>query len=441
MKLARWIFMMAAALAGGALQAQETEVLSLSLEQALQRAREASPRLRALAARSTIAEAGAARARAALKPDLDATARYSRLSDVPEFGFRQPDGSFRILFPNIPDQYVARVGVGVPLYAGGSLRAALDAAQQEVAAAGHDVETGAAELELEVTEAYWGLVVVRERQRVLAEAIGTFEAHLTDTRNRRKFGLAAANEELAVTLERDRARLAEIEAERDLAIAQANLGRLLDLPIATQVEPSASLAIPPAEPTDAEALVRAALETRPERTALMARLAAAEAAVAVERGKRKPQLRATAGYDLAQPNARILPPEDELNDSWDVSFLLSYNLFDGGKRAAEVARAEARVEVLRQDLEMLERAVRLEVVARRLELEAARAAIAVAEGAIGLAVENVRVAGERYREGLVPSSEWLDTETALLRAGLEKLLAQAQAHLAQTRLDRAVGER
>jgi outer membrane protein TolC len=53
--------------------------------------------------------------------------------------------------------------------------------------------------------------------------------------------------------------------------------------------------------------------------------------------------------------------------------------------------------------------------------------------------ENVRVSTDRYREGLIPSSELLDAETGLVFAGLERTNAGVRARTAAADLDRAVG--
>ena len=53
--------------------------------------------------------------------------------------------------------------------------------------------------------------------------------------------------------------------------------------------------------------------------------------------------------------------------------------------------------------------------------------------------ESQRVSADRYREGLIPSSERLDAETALLRAELEQTAALVGTRIAAAQLDRAVG--
>ena len=55
------------------------------------------------------------------------------------------------------------------------------------------------------------------------------------------------------------------------------------------------------------------------------------------------------------------------------------------------------------------------------------------------ATESRSVAADRYREGVIPSSELLDAETALERAELARTEALASVRLTAAALDRAVG--
>jgi outer membrane protein TolC len=251
--------------------------------------------------------------------------------------------------------------------------------------------------------------------------------------------MAARNEVLAVEVERDRADLARVQARNAAAVAEADLARLVGLPPGATIEPRDPVGAPPPSSLDVGALAAAALAARPELHALQARLDAAEANVRVQRAAALPQASLNAGYDYARPNARILPLSDAWNDTWSVGLSLSWNVFDGGRASAAAAQARAQAEALRGQLEDARRRVRLEVTQRALDLESARAALTVAERAHASALENVRVAGDRYREGVGSSTDLLDAETGLLRAGLDRTSAAAGAQAALAGLRRAVG--
>jgi outer membrane protein len=169
-------------------------------------------------------------------------------------------------------------------------------------------------------------------------------------------------------------------------------------------------------------------------------VSAADALRGAEHGARLPQVALTGGYTYANPNRDIVPPEAAWKDTWDVGVSLSWSVFDGGRRSASEARARAQADAARASLRELDRAIRLEVTQRALELHTAEARLAVAERSLESAKENRRVAADRYREGVIPSSELLDAEVALERAGLQRTEAQALVRLSVAALDRAVGK-
>jgi outer membrane protein len=421
-------------------------VVALTVDEAVEQALAASPRLARFAALRSSAEAEERGARAERWPQVDVGAGYQRRSSVPELSIVSPtqDPSQPIqlvtIFPNIQDNYRLRAGLSLPLYTGGRIGGQVEAAAQGLAAARGDARAARDDLVLEVKTAYWGLVTARESVRVLQEAMRAFDAHLEDARNRERFGLAARNEVLAVQVERDRSELDRLQAQTQADLAEANLRRLLDLAPSTHVEAREPLATSTPALPEVEALVAEAADARPDRAALVARVSAADALRGAEHGARLPQVALTGGYTYANPNRDIVPPEAAWKDTWDVGVSLSWSVFDGGRRSASEARARAQADAARASLRELDRAIRLEVTQRALELHTAEARLAVAERSLESAKENRRVAADRYREGVIPSSELLDAEVALERAGLQRTEAQALVRLSVAALDRAVGK-
>jgi outer membrane protein TolC len=433
------------ALSGAQTAPEAPAVVRLSVDEAVSRALLVSPRLARLGALEAAAEAQRRGAAADRWPQVDVGGGYQRHSEVPELKVPSPTGDpskplqLITVFPNIQDNYTVRAGLALPLYTGGRISSQIEAADKGRDAAQHDLKAARADLVLETKTAYWGLVTARAGERVLREAIKAFEAHLKDARNREKFGMAARNEVLAVQVERDRTELDRLRASVAADVAEANLRRLLDLPPATHADAAEALEARPVGALDVEALVTEATAARADRAALLARASAAEALVGVERGGRLPQVALTAGYLYANPNRDIVPPTSTWKSTWDAGASLSWSVFDGGRRSAGEARARAQADAAREQLRELDRAIRLEVTQRALELGTAEERVAVADRGLEAARENVRVAQDRYREGVIPSSELLDAETALERADLDHTEALASLRLAAAGLDRAVG--
>jgi outer membrane protein TolC len=420
-------------------------VARLTVDEAVARAIAASPRLARLSALEAAAAAQARGARADRWPQLELGAGYTRRSEVPELAIFAPtDDPTKpveriVVFPNIQDNWRVRAGVAMPLWTGGRIGGQIEAAERGRDAAGADLEAGRADLVLETKTAYWSLVTARESVRVLQESIRAYDAHLSDARNRERFGMAARNEVLAVQVERDRVELDRLRAETGAEVAEADLRRLLDLAPDARVETAEPVAASAPPRAEVEALVAEAQSARAERKALAARVAAADAVAGSERGGRLPQLSVAGGYTYANPNRDIVPPTAEWNDTWDVGVGFTWSVFDHGKRSASEARARAQAEALRQQLRELDRGIRLDVTRSALEQRTAAARLGVAQRSVESAAESRRVAGDRYREGVIPSSELLDAEVAHERASLALTEATASLRLAAARLDRAVG--
>ena len=416
--------------------------LPLDLAGAVRRARQNSPRLRALESLRLAAEHEMDESRAAKLPSLDATADYTRRSSVPELTI-PIGGVMRTIFPDIHDNWAARVEAWFPLYTGGGTRGSIDAARSRRDAAIDDVAAGDVELAFETRQAYWALTTALETERVLQAALASFDAHVQDARNRERFGFAAHDEVLAVEVQRDRAELARLRAENLTKTIRADLASLLDLPedtIVVPIEPLRDTGPGSSDETrDVETLVTEALSHRPDRAALSARISAGEAVERTERSGGRPHVALAAGYDYARPNRIIVPPENQWDDSWDVSVRVSMRLFDGGRTRAASAAAAARTEALRQQRDDMDRRIRRDVTSRLLDLHTASLAVSVAEANVASAAESLRISRDRYREGVIPSSELLDAERARLDADLDLTRVLAGVRQARAALDRAVG--
>ena len=83
--------------------------------------------------------------------------------------------------------------------------------------------------------------------------------------------------------------------------------------------------------------------------------------------------------------------------------------------------------------------VTLEIRQRLTEIDTSRAALAAADDTIRAATEARRVVNERFAAGVATSTDVLDAQTDIVRAGLDRTQAIAMLRTAQAGLDRAVG--
>ena len=215
--------------------------MRLTLDDAIARGLSNSQRLAELLARKEGAEAAEAGRAAAAMPSVALIGGYTRTNHVDEFGIAQPGQPPRIIYPDVPNNYRARIDLNWPVYSGGRTDALGRAAAAERQATGEDVAAARSDLRLEITRAFWALVAAIETEQVLARSLDNIGAHVRDLRNRFEQGLIAPNEVLSAEAQQSRQRVLAIEAANTRAICEADLRRLIGLDTRDRIEPAAAL--------------------------------------------------------------------------------------------------------------------------------------------------------------------------------------------------------
>jgi outer membrane protein TolC len=410
--------------------------LRLTLDEALARSAQNSLRVAELQARVEVAVAVEAGREAASRPALALLGGYTRTNHVDEYTLALPNQPLRALYPDVPNNYRARMDLQWPIYTAGRQAALTRAAGAEREAAGFDVAAARLDARLEAARAFWALVTAAGTEVVVQRALDALDMHLRDLRSRLDQGLIPPNEVLTAEAHRSHQQLLAIEARNLRQVATADLRRAIGDDSGRAIEASVDLdAAAPPPPGSLDA----ARDRRPERRALASRIAGAQQRESAAAASARPQISVAGGYDYARPNPRIFPRVDEWHDSWDASVNVSWSLWDGGRRRAEQAEAAANTRVLTARSAEFDRQLAFEVEQRRLDVDSAQAAIGAAEDGVRAAVEAQRVVGERFAAGVATSADVLDAQTGVLQAELDRTRAIAGSRLAAARLDRTVG--
>ena len=421
--------------------AQAPASLPLTLDEAIAQGLANSQRLAELAARAEAADFAIAGRRVSELPSVSLQGGYTRTNHVDAFVITQPLRPPQVIYPDIPDNYRARLDLQWPIYTGGRGDALERAARAERSAITSDIEAARADLRLEITRAFWAAVTAAETEAVLRRSVDAVESHVRDVRARLASGLVPPNDVASAEAQASHQRLLSIEAANHRAIAEADLARLTGRDAVTVAMPAAGAEPAAIAPVPAAGLVAEALRTRAERHALEERAASAAARADAVTATKRPQVAVGGGYDYARPNPRIFPRSSDWKPAWDASVNVWWTLWDGGRRAAEHGEAIATAAALRTRLGEFDRQVTFDVRARALELDSSRQAVVAATDGVRAAVEAERVVGERYTAGVVTSTDVLDAQIARLQAELDRARAIAGVRLAEARLERAVGRK
>lgn len=442
----------------------------LTSDAAAERAVSTAPSLERVRAAVAVAEAGSRRAWLGVLPRLDLSARYTRLSNVDQGGLTgggpvdlsgiavtidsvtdpaarelfnfflaQSQALANFEFPVILNQYALRASVSYPvsdlfLTILPAYRATNHFAEAERTRGEAERRTVA----LSAREAFFSFARARGASVVAASAVQQVEAHRAQVEALVNAGVAARVDLMRVDAQLASARVGVARAQGGAAIAGHALRMLLHLPAEAEVSVGEDLTQPPPPVTASRAeLLSRALAEREELRAMDRLVAGREGLVSVTSGQRFPHLAVAANFDLANPNQRIFPQNEEFRGTWDVSAVLSWSPNDLLSGNAGMSSAEAELVQARADRDALRDGVRFEVDRAYEGYLTAQAALEAAQMGIDAAEETWRVRSEQLDAGTAVTSDMIDSEAEVTRSRLDLLDALIDLHVAHARLRRA----
>jgi outer membrane protein TolC len=397
-----------------------------NLDEAWQTALATDQRIQAARQRVAAANFSVEAAQRGYRPSIVSETGYTFLTDSASFRF---GGNDLVIFDdNFP---MTSLMAKMPVYTGGRITSAVDAASCMSNAAGSNVERTQLDVKLAVASAY--VMVLRARRSVdVAKAkVRSLEAQEKVVQTMLQRGEVPRNDLLAVQVELANARQDEVRAENKLANAEATYNRLLGRPLNTPVE-LVELRVPEAS-ADVEVLVARALRMRPELSALSAQANALRHQATGEKAATMPQLGVEGGL-LYLESPGIRP-----NTYGTLMLGLEWTPYDGGvarAKANSLLSQAASVSRTRADTTA---AVRLAVQNAWRDEQESRTRIELATKALEQADENLRTAKVRFQKGAAINTEVLDAESLRTRTYNNYYDAIYEAILATYRLRRAVG--
>lgn len=429
--------------------AARAEVPALTLDEALRRAAQVPSVAAALDGRAA-ASAQLTQARAGRLPSVNVSGNvlvyedeqvlnlFSTDEPLDCTGIPDPFGSLCEGFgePTVVREQVTSsvtVRAALPLTGQVAIDRQVAAARAGLHASGASVDATLADARYTAADAWFGALQA-EGQLSIAEAqVTSLETRVATARASFEAGTLTRNDLLLAELSLSQARQAALQltAARDAAYGR------LGLSVGNGGEPVRPEAAPDRAPRpvpETEALVAAALATRPDLVALRHRVEGAAASTSAASWGRLPSISAMGVYQHQEGQGLFAEP-----DTFYAGATLDWNLWAWGKAAAGVKAARAQQSQLQHQLEAAEAATRLEVRTRAIALATAAAALEIADVSVAQAEESRMIVEVRHGAGTATMQELLDADLALIRARSGQVSARVEAWRAEAALERAVG--
>ncbi|MGD1044771.1 MAG: TolC family protein [Bacteroidota bacterium] len=426
------------------------EKKTLTIEQAIDIGMQNSKTLRTSQFKVSFADAKASETSTLGLPSLKFNGTYTRLSNVPPEAVTLPANSFgpgfppsdvsMVLSPTILNNYGLKGTLQQPLFTGGKISGAIDAAGYTAKATKEDLKKDEADVLYNIKASYWNLYRAIDFEKFVDENVDQIKSHAVDAENLFKQGLLTTNDVMKVRVQLSDALVRQIDAKNNVQLAMYMLNNTLGLPLQTEIELTSTINITDRDWAPADQLIKTAFEKRPEMLGMNARIKAGEAGLTSARGGWWPQIYLVGNYYYSRPNQRYFPILDEFQNSWDVSVAVSLDLWNWNQTGHQTTQAQAQLAQAQEGLSMTKDGITLEVTQSYLNIQKAKERKAVSEQEVAQAEENYRTMDGKYKQGLAANSELLDAEVALLQAKLNLTQSLVDYELAIAQLSKAIGE-
>ena len=407
--------------------------VELSLEKALEIGRRLQPLLRQARAQTEAAEARVDEARAALLPQVNVTAGYTRATGnfVPRAGTvtLSQEPSF-----NTFNFFTSGINATQLLWDFGQVWNRKKAARATADAQEETERATQLTTDLTIRSAFYTARAARDAVGVARETLANQTKHVEQIQAFTEVGTRPEIDLLQARTDQANAEVALINAQNDYATARALLNQAMgvEAPASYEVMGVASQPLS-GEATPLEALVDEGLRARPDVAAKVAQLRAQDLTNRATAGRYGPTILGSTGATYAGRQI------DDLVWNWNAGLALAWPIFEGGLVRATRREGDAQSSALRAEIDIARQQVRVDVDQARLTIIAGKAAIAAAERSLANARARLSLAELRYRTGVGNGIELSDAQLAATNAAFLVLQATLKLDTARAQLQRALG--
>jgi outer membrane protein len=308
-------------------------------------------------------------------------------------------------------------------------------ARREAKATGLDVSRTKEEAVFRVLTAYLDVLTAKEFVTVAKLGLSDAREHHRIAEIMEKAGMGLASDVLRARVFLASAESATVTAESRFLLAQSELGLAMGEPGGGRVD--ASGPVPPFPETGTiEERIAAVRANRSDLRAFSLRLANADTNVTLRKSDYLPTVGVMGAYQIDGQDGVFSPD----NHTWKVGVGLTWNLFDGLRREAEVGRASAEKAKAREHYRGAEDLAAFQVIQAHLSVEEAARRVEIARAAVAAAEEGTRLVKSRYENQLARMIDLLDAQTALNGVRADLVGAQNDLQHSHAQLEYASGE-
>jgi outer membrane protein len=403
--------------------------LQVSLDEAVRRALLVQPAMVQARGDQTNAGAGMLASNGAFLPSITMTGSSTRAGGTRFDNIRNET----VLLP-ATTTFSGGLSATLDLFAGFSRMANRRASTATERAADAGLTNQRFQVTLQTKQAFYNALAAGEKVLVAEAQLRQAQQQLQISVDKLHAGSATLSDSLRSVVGVGNAQLALLQAEADLATAEASLGRQIGVDQRVRAIPDSGL--PPLP--DTTGLLASAQESAPAVVQAEAQAHAAGAQVGVTRANYWPSLRASVSNSYSGVQAPWVST-NTFGRGWNVRFSLNWTLFDGFQREKSMINSGVARDIALAKAADARRGVTAQFIQELSALQTAYARLDITKSNVAAATEDFRVQQERYRVGAGTILDVLTSQASLTQARTDQVQARYDYLVARAQLEATVG--
>lgn len=337
------------------------------------------------------------------------------------------------------NMYAGTATLTQPLFMGGKIIAYNKITKYAEQLARSQHASGMQDIILNTDQVYWQVISLANKKKLAENFLALVQKLDADVEKMVAEGVATKADGLSVKVKVNEAEMTLTQVENGLSLSKMLLCQLCGLPLDTDLqladENMDNLNLPE---TYTESNVSLALANREELKSLELAGKIYEQKVNVARSEFLPSIGLTANYLFTNPSL-VNGFENKFRGMWGVGVVVKIPVFHWGEGIYKVKAAKAEANIARYRLDDVKEKVELQVTQSAYKVNEATKKLIMAEKNMEKAEENLRYATLGFKEGVIPTSNVLEAQTAWLSAQSGKIEAQIDMKMSEIYLNKSMG--
>lgn len=348
---------------------------------------------------------------------------------------------------NTRNVYAGGVIVSQPIYMGGAIKAANDMAALGEQVAQNNIELKRQLVLYGVDNAYWLAVSLKKKQTLALQYRNLAQKLDDDVKKMINEGVATRADGLKVDVAVNTADLQLARIQSGVSLAKMALCELcgigLDGDILLADEGDADILATPSSQLDnrlnAASDSATITKARPELRLLQNAVDISKQNTKLVTALYLPHILLTGGYSVMNPNV-FNGFQNRFSGVWNIGVTVQMPLWTWGENRYKIRASKTATSIAQMELNDAHKKIELDIEQSRLRLRDANKELATARKNMSAADENLRCANVGFREGVMTVTDVMMAQTAWQTAHTAIIDAEIAVKLAQTSVQKAIGE-